>query len=111
MTSKDMPCKFCTNARSYLPTEEELYSGNILTDINDFSSHSIGKSIDEHRFMLTSGSGKPLRIEHYVWCAFGDGDHQWVTSGVYYPKYCPECGRELTEYKIGERGSSFEKEV
>ena len=33
---------------------------------------------------------------------FGD------TIGIYYPKFCPECGRPLDEYKIGEKGANYE---
>jgi hypothetical protein len=109
MTSKDMPCRFCTNARSYVPTEEELYSGNVLTDDNDSSSISIGKSCNYHRLMLTSGWGKPVRIESETYCKIDDGQSQWVTHSVYYPKFCPECGRELKEYQIEERGVSYRK--
>ena len=104
-------CPFCLNARSYIPTEDELLAGDILHDRNDFSSMSIGNTIPDHRFMLTTGNGKPTCIEYEVLCTISDGDRQWIRAGVYYPKFCPECGRELKEYKIDERGSNFERKI
>ena len=79
------PCYLCDNAR--LNCE--------LEDYNDFHSSGIGSFSHDCRIMLTSGSGKPLRIEIARW---NDKVQQWEDIGIYYPKYCPECGREIKEY-------------
>ena len=84
---KQVVCGKCFNARMELDDN--------LTDDNDMSSFSIGKSQDGFRMMYTSGDGKPPRIEVQQW-------HEkagWRNIAIYYPKYCPECGREITEYK------------
>lgn len=80
------PCYLCDNARL----------NNELEDDNDFTSSCIGSFSHDCRIMLSSGSGKPLRIEIAKW---SDKTQQWVDIGIYYPKYCPECGREIGEYK------------
>ena len=97
-------CKYCFNARIYKPTEEELMNpfNTELTDENDYSSWSVGKSSivsKDRRFMISSGWGKPVRIEFDEWVP---GLNQWTTVGVYYPKCCPECGRRLDEYEVPE---------
>lgn len=83
------PCDFCTNGR----THEEL------NDDNDYGSHTIdGYRIEDqgYRLMLTYGWGKPLRIEADVW---NDKRKEWSLHVLqYYPKFCPECGRRLSEY-------------
>lgn len=80
------PCYLCDNARL----------NNGLEDYNDFSSSCIGSFSQDCRIMLTSGSGKPLRIEIARWCEEAE---RWVDIGFYYPKFCPECGREIWEYE------------
>lgn len=91
-TDEDMPidykepCYVCNNAR--LDPE--------LTDYNDFNSGTIGSFSKDCRIMLTSGFGNPLRIEIARW---NDSIQQWVDIGIYYPKFCPECGREIWEYR------------
>lgn len=80
------PCHMCDNARL----------NHELTDDNDYSSCTIGSYDKECRIMLSSGWGKPLRIEIERW---NDKIGRWEDIGIYYPKYCPECGREIKEYK------------
>lgn len=92
-------CKYCFNAR----VDEKIFQGSLdvydecLTDNNDFSSHSIGHSHKpcSYDMMLNAGNGVPVNIEvrHH------DNTHGWYTIMKYYPKYCPECGRRLNEYK------------
>ncbi len=83
------PCDFCTNGR----THEDL------DDDNDYGSAVIqGMRHDNvgYRLMLTYGWGKPLRIETDVW---NDKRQEWSLHVLqYYPKFCPECGRRLSEY-------------
>lgn len=79
-------CEFCLNAR----IDDEL------TDDNDFSSRGIGESEKGKRIMLSAGWGKPLRIETEHW---NENRHEWVMDGIYYPKFCPECGRPIFEYE------------
>ena len=45
--------------------------------------------------MLECGNRDALRIEFNRW---NDNDKMWHTVGRYYPKYCPECGRKITEW-------------
>lgn len=80
------PCYLCDNARL----------NNELEDYNDFHSSGIGSFSKDCRIMLTSGSGKPLRIEIARW---NDNVQQWEDIGIYCPKFCPECGREIKEYE------------
>lgn len=79
-------CHMCFNAR----LDDEL------TDDNDLSYHSIGTSVEGNRLMIASGDGEPLRIllEEY------NEGYGWYTIGKYYPKFCPNCGREIVEYNI-----------
>lgn len=80
------PCYMCTNAK----VNDEL------TVDNDYSAHCIGDMPRYKRFLIESGWGKPLRICYEEW---NDQYGHWSTIGYYYPKYCPNCGRELKEYK------------
>lgn len=79
------PCGMCLNGR----IDEDL------TDDNDLSSFSIGKSQEGFRIMYTAGDGKPPRIEVQTW----DEKVGWYNVGIYYPKFCPNCGREIKEYE------------
>lgn len=74
-------CKYCLNAR----IDDEL------TDNNDLSYHGCGSAITDYRCMIKSGGGRPTSIifeEHTA--------ERWNTIANYHPKYCPECGRNLT---------------
>lgn len=109
----DNICNFCFNAHVYnsLPQTEEDYYDTGIDDSNDACSITIGHSASEHQIYFNSGNGKPCNIEICEWKENGyRGQPGWATVGVYYPKFCPECGRPLVEYKIDERGTSF-KEV
>ena len=78
------PCYMCLNAR----VDDEL------NDNNDLSYYTVDY-YKNNRMMIRSGAGKPLAIlaeEHK------EDIGQWVTIGCYNPKFCPNCGRELTEY-------------
>lgn len=78
------PCFMCNNAR----VDDEL------TEENDLSYHCVGESHENFRILIGSGDGKPMRILFEEWCG-----KCWVPIGVYEPKFCPNCGRELTEYR------------
>lgn len=80
------PCYMCDNAR----VNDEL------TDSCDLSYFHIGESSKGFRTMIASGDGKPVRI---LFEALSDKDRIWHVVGVYYPSYCPNCGRKLTEYE------------
>lgn len=80
-------CPKCFNARVDPDGE--------LTDDNDFSSFSIGTSGRDYRIMYSSGYGKPPRLE----VEKHDDKLGWTKVAEYRPKYCPECGREITEYE------------
>lgn len=79
------PCDFCDNGRL----------NDDLDDDNDLFYCGIGDCVDGYRIMLGSGDGKPLRIEFDRW---DEKVKIWVTVGCYFPKNCPECGREIFEY-------------
>lgn len=101
-------CPFCFNAYvdANLPkTEEEEYFGTDLTDDNDGSSHGIGHAVSGYQVYFNSGMGVPCNIEL---CHWHEG-YGWSHVAKYYPKYCPECGRKLDEYEVGERGAKYDR--
>lgn len=103
-------CCFCFNAHVWAkePKTEEDYFDTGLDDTNDMCSATIGSTTDGFQMFLNSGGGEPVNIELCQWKDNGyRGQPGWVTIGVYYPKFCPECGRQLEEYSINERGTSF----
>ena len=105
-------CKYCFNAHVYnnLVHEEDDFFEAGLDNSNDMCSITIGNSSSKHQMYFNSGNGKPCHIEICEWKDNGyHGKPGWATVGIYYPKFCPECGRPLTEYKIGEKGNSFEE--
>ena len=91
-------CGFCFNSRVYHPTEEELQDPfrSELTDENDFSSICVGHSCNGHNLYLSSGAGRPMRFEVF---AYNEKIRENQLVGLYSPKFCPECGRALTEYE------------
>ena len=98
-TANKEPCRFCLNA--YSDPEGEL------TPDNDLSYSTIGQSNSGYRLMLGCGGREPLRILSGVWKQYPvtsksyDGiSGTWSDVAVYYPKFCPECGRELKEFEI-----------
>ena len=78
------PCDMCNNARIY----------DDLTNENDYSAISVGKSAKGNRIMFCSGDGKPLRIEFEKW----NDKAGWGKISEYRPRYCPNCGRKIVEY-------------
>lgn len=104
-------CPFCFNAHVWAkePKTEEDYFDRGLDDTNDASSHTIGKSGSIHSMYINSGNGEPVSIEVCEWKKNGyRGNDGYVTVSIYYPKYCPECGRKLDEYIIDERGTNYD---
>lgn len=78
------PCHMCNNAR----VDSEL------TDQDDLSYHMLDNSCRGYRIMIGAGDGKPVRFLFEK----REGD-QWSTVSTYKPQYCPNCGRELLEYR------------
>lgn len=76
-------CDMCVNA--YIDPE--------LSSDNDLSYFGIGSCSGWYRMLFRTGSGRPTEIlvERH---SYGKG---WHTIGVYRPKFCPNCGRELRE--------------
>lgn len=85
MTGK-CPCCVCNNARVSDASE----------DGNNLSYLAVGESVRPFQILFASGGGEPFRllVEFLI-------DNRWSTAAVYYPKYCPNCGRELLEYGPG----------
>ena len=106
-----MSCQFCYNAHVWAKGETvDDYFDIGLDDTNDASSNTIGSSTNGFQLYFNSGNGEPCNIEVCEWKENGyKGRPGWATIGIYYPKFCPECGRELSEYKISERGSNYER--
>lgn len=90
-SSSKTPCFLCDNAR----VNDEL------TDENDLHYHTIGKFEDGFRALIGTGDGKPLRIllEQRRCLYKSRPEKEWVTVGIYEPQFCPNCGRELSEYR------------
>lgn len=78
------PCRFCLNARCDP-------DGN-LTDQTDSSFLPVGLFSGPYRLALVSGGACPLTLSFQHWMG---ADLDWVLAGVYYPRFCPECGRPL----------------
>ena len=82
--ANNQPCEYCLNARSDPDCE--------LDDSNDFGSMSIsGMSEDGFRIMFDGGAGMPPRLV----IEQRRPEYGWVNIGKYFPKFCPECGRDL----------------
>lgn len=88
----NLACFMCNNA----------LTDDFLDDENDLSYYGLGYADKGFCIRLVSGDRKPVRIIFEQWIC-----NQWSTVGVYYPKFCPECGRKITEYEISRRGESF----
>ena len=101
-----MSCHFCYNAHVWAkePKTEEDYFNEELNDSNDSGSSTIGLSCTPHQIYINSGAGMATNIEFCEWY-----NNSWHTVGIYYPKFCPECGRPLDEYTIDECGTGFTK--
>ena len=76
-------CYMCSNA----------FIDGDLSDDTDYACFSIGEMPKGTRLMLCTGYRRPLRIEYEVF-----EYNEWRTVGIYYPKHCPNCGREIKEY-------------
>ena len=66
-----------------------------LTDDNDLSYTSIGSVDDGYRIMIRSGDGRLVSI---IFEAANKSSNEMKVVGRYQPKFCPNCGRPLTEY-------------
>ena len=84
-----MACKMCF----YAHTDPEL------TSDNDLSYSTIGECTDSYRLMFRSGDDRPTGILFEEW----NRDRGWQTLGFYWPKFCPNCGRRLTENEKKDR--------
>lgn len=78
------PCRMCLNAQ----VDPEL------TEENDFSFHTVGEREDGFRIGIQSGCGRPMQILFEQWI-----NKEWHLIGFYKPKFCPNCGRPLIEYR------------
>lgn len=78
-----MACHYCHNAT----IDKEL------TSKNDLSYVEIGNSEPDYHISYRTGDNQPTAI------LFRDYRINTVNklAGIYIPKFCPECGRELNE--------------
>ena len=92
------PCYMCDSARVSFDLEDGC----------DFSAISVGDTKSRYtRFMICSGNNQPVHLEFEM---LDDEFMRWVLYGKYYPKFCPNCGRELSEYYVEDRGTcAYEK--
>lgn len=86
--SKFEACRMCDSA----------FTNPELAPDNDLSYCSIGKCEKGYRMFIRSGDGKPVEILVEKWNDVAG----WQIIGHYYPKYCPECGRHITEEALSE---------
>lgn len=102
-----MGCHFCYNAHVWAKeshNEEDYFNGG-LHDDNDGSSCGIGYGVPNYQMYFNSGRGQACNIEICRWhCENG-----WIPIAKYFPKFCPECGRRLDEYRIDERGTTYQR--
>lgn len=76
-----------------------------LNPDNDFHAGCIGTTTDKNQIMMCSGYNEAPRIEFNRW---NPSDQRWHTVGIYYPKFCPECGREISEWPKRHKEESYE---
>lgn len=63
---------------------------------NDLSYYGIGEAVFQYRILFRSGDDRPTSILFEKW----GGDTGWRSIAYYNPKYCPNCGRELSENQL-----------
>lgn len=85
-----MACRMCLNAH----VDPEL------TDNNDLSFHPIGESAKQYRLMFRSGDARPTSI---LAERLNEQMGLWEGIGFYHPRFCPNCGRRLTENEKKDR--------
>jgi hypothetical protein len=84
-----MSCRFCANNRTN--PEWELDEEQVCYAM------TIGDTENGYRIMFNKNPYRPLEIEFDKW----NGQLNppiWQAVGIYYPKFCPECGRKIDEY-------------
>jgi len=82
-------CRFCANNRTNLEWE--------LDEEQVFYAMTVGMTEDGYRIMYNKKPYRPLELIFEKWNS-KLSPTVWQTMGVYYPKYCPECGRKIDEY-------------
>lgn len=80
------PCEMCDSALVNQEMDEDA----------DLSYITIGKCLSDYRLVMAAGGRLPPRIE----IDYRDGNRM-QSAGVYYPKFCPNCGRRITEKEKG----------
>jgi len=78
-------CWYCASCR----TQHDLDPDT------DFHSSTVGDVERGYSIMYSCGFHQGPRIEMRAW---NDKINMWDTVGIYKPKYCPECGRHITEW-------------
>lgn len=97
-TLSKQPCYMC----------DSVWVSFNLEDGFDCSAIVVGDTASmSKRFMICSGNNQPVHLRFEI---FDTEFKRWVLSGRYYPKFCPNCGRELSEYYVEDCGTgAYEK--
>lgn len=85
-----MSCRFCANNRTNPEWE--------LDEEQCSYALSCGKADTKYRLMFDKNPHEPLLIIAERWNEKLNPPI-WQLVGYYYPKFCPECGRKIDEYK------------
>lgn len=93
LRAQQTPVKLDSSRREACGMCDSAFTNPELSSDNDLSYSSIGTHEDGYRMLLRSGWGKPVVILSEKW----RGGIGWQTIGCYQPKFCPNCGRSLTE--------------
>lgn len=99
---------FIDDEPDYCPKCMNAYVEPELEPDCDFSSRSVGEANPGYRMMLNTGARQKTHISLERW---SDEHQQWETEGFYIPKFCPECGRKLTENEKGAIGIYINDQV
>jgi hypothetical protein len=83
-------CRFCANNRVD-PAQHEL------SEEQCSYAMTVGFSEEGFRIMINKDPYRPLEIVFDRW-RDDLKPTQWQQVCSYFPKYCPECGREINEY-------------
>lgn len=84
-------CEYCTMPEEKPLTREDVYSGKAWENqVPECAVHTLAEGCYESMYMCVEKDGRV----HLSACGEGETDN-------YYPKFCPECGRDLRKINGG----------